>query len=120
MAYRRKDIVGKRFLCVPHEEVPRRPVTGAQSKTLADSGHSAPANWKWRAGLVRAATHTNLFHNELQVFIDLLVLFLFFFQFHLRSLFTINKIEICGGKKFFSFLLSINWRVFHAFNGRSS
>ena len=69
MAYRRKDIVGKRFLCVSHEEAPRRPVTGAQPKTLPDSGHSAPVNWKWRAGLVRAATHTHLFHNELQVFI---------------------------------------------------
>ena len=84
-SYRRKDIVGKRFLCVARDgntlpaaaQRHRRPVSGAaaahrtepepvQSPQCADEAH-CPAQWKWRAGVVRAATHRHLFHKELQV-----------------------------------------------------
>ena len=62
----RKDIVGKRFLCVP--------ATSASSNHQQINGHPTsllpglePSRWAWRAGVIRAATHHSLEHPELQV-----------------------------------------------------
>jgi hypothetical protein len=87
MAYRyRKDIVGKRFLCVharcqdasspasPKQNCANKRVNGSNhlsasctSKASAVQCRREPASWHWRAGVVRAATHRNTSHPELQV-----------------------------------------------------
>lgn len=52
MAKIREEIVGKRFLCV----------TGSSKLKLSKINE-----WDWRAGVIRACTHTDSKHHDLQV-----------------------------------------------------
>ena len=57
MAYKyREEIVGKRFLCV----------SGFTNLKLGKINE-----WNWRAGVIRAASHKDTSHQDLQVLIVL-------------------------------------------------
>ena len=70
-SYRRKDIVGKRFLCVGPRDDDDDGAAAADANgaplTSPGAASLAPPDWKWRAGVVRASTHHNVHFADLQV-----------------------------------------------------
>lgn len=68
----RKDIVGKRFLCVSSNSIngggqSSSPIKSAIHQQQQRTTQNEPARWAWRAGVIRAATHHNTDQHDLQV-----------------------------------------------------
>jgi hypothetical protein len=73
----RKDIVGKRFLCVSSHSInggggqssssPIKSAIQQQQQLQRTTLTNEPARWAWRAGVIRAATHHNIDQHDLQV-----------------------------------------------------
>ena len=59
----RKDVVGKRFLCVAAAAT----AAGVAGAAAAAQETAPPETWSWRCGVIRAASHCDSSHDELQV-----------------------------------------------------
>ncbi|KAI9562039.1 hypothetical protein GHT06_013004 [Daphnia sinensis] len=69
----RKDIVGKRFLCVSSNSINgggQSPIKSAIQQQQQRTTLNEPARWAWRAGVIRAATHHNTDQHDLQLLLE--------------------------------------------------